>query len=368
MAAKKKSVTVKDVAKHAGVSPRTVSNVVNDWPYVSDETRKKVQDAIQAVGYRPNQMARSLITGQTKSIGVIIQDIANPFFGMTIRGCEDVLYENGYSQFLCSANEEIERERYYLDLLLSRGVDAIIVWGTRLDGEELQERIGKDVPLVTIDYEGEPIGENHTIVNVDNINGAEAATRHLIQQGCHKIAHLAGSLGRMTCQRRLMGYRRALEASDIAFDPQLVQRGEPSVSGGYRATLQLLEAHNPDAIFCYNDLMAVGAILAAQHCDRHVPNDVAIVGFDDIMAASMIDPPLTTMRIAQYDLGKLTGELVLERLKGGICCPKSQIYPVELQVRGSCGAVEFTKDYKHRLLENVISSFAVDVSKGLRPE
>ncbi|MBD3307059.1 LacI family DNA-binding transcriptional regulator [candidate division KSB3 bacterium] len=368
MAAKKKTTTLSDVAKYAGVSIKTVSNVVNDWPYVSDETRKKVQDAIQVTGYRPNQMARSLITGQTKSIGIIIQDISNPFFGLAIRGCEDVLYNNGYSQFLCSASEDIERERYYLDVLVSRAVDAVIIWGSRLAGEELQTRLGKDLPFVTVDYEGEPIGKNHTIVNVNNVNGAEAATRHLIRQGYLTIAHLASSLGRITCQRRLMGYRQALEASGIPYEPHLIQKGQPSISGGYRATLELLKTRNPDAIFCYNDLMAVGAILALQYLDRQVPDDVAVVGFDDIMAASMIDPPLTTMRIAQYELGKLTGELVLERLKEGICCPKSQIYPVELQVRGSCGAVQFTRGYKHHLVEHVVSSFAVDFPNGLSPE
>ncbi len=365
MAAKKKSATLNDVAKYAGVSPRTVSNVVNDWPYVSDETRKKVREAIRVIGYRPNQMARSLVTGQTKTIGVIIQDISNPFFGLTIKGCEDILFENGYSFFLCNSNENLEREKYYLDLLISRAVDAVIIWGSRVCRDELEALIGDDLPLVTVEFGEEPIGKNHTIVNVDNIGGAESAARHLVEQGYRKIAHLTGPLGRITAQRRLMGYQHALKSSDLDFAPQLVEKGKPSIRGGYRATLKLFETQIPDAIFCYNDLMAVGAILAAQHIGKHIPKDVAIMGFDDIMMASMVEPPLTTMRIPQYELGKLTGELLLERLRDEQVEQKSFLYPVELQIRGSCGAKQFTKEQKQHLLENLISSFSVDLPDGL---
>jgi LacI family transcriptional regulator, galactose operon repressor len=365
MVTKKKSVTLIDVARYAGVSPRTVSNVVNDWPYVSDATRTKVQEAIRKVGYRPNQMARSLVTGQTKTIGVIIQDISNPFFGPAIKGCEDILYEHNYSLFLCNSNENEERERYYLDLLISRAVDAVIIWGTRISRDEFGTLIGDERPLVTVEFEGEPISKHHIIVNIDNIGGAKSATEHLIAQGYQKIAHLASSQERLTCQQRLIGYQQALEASERDVIPQLIQQGKPSTRGGYQAALKLLTEYAPDAIFCYNDLMAIGAILAAEHLEMSVPDDVAIVGFDDIPMAAMIAPPLTTMRIAQYELGSLTGQLIMEHLKSKAPIPKSILYPVELQMRGSCGAEEFTRDQKQQLLENLISKFSVDLPDGL---
>ncbi|MCP4404085.1 MAG: LacI family transcriptional regulator [bacterium] len=368
MATKRKSITLNDVAKYAGVSPRTVSNVVNDWPYVSEEMRQKVKDAIQAVGYRPNRMARSLVTGQTNTVGIIIQDISNPFFGPAIKGCEDILFEHNYSFFLCDTNENEERERYYLDLLIGRAVDAVIIWGPRISRDELETSIGNDLPFVTVEFEGKPIGPHHIIVNIDNVGGAQSATQHLIAQRYQKIAHLASSQGRLTCQQRLMGYQQALETAGRDVEPQLIQQGKPSTRGGYRAALTLLTEHSPDAIFCYNDLMAIGAILAAEHLEMDVPGDVAIVGFDDIPMAAMIAPPLTTMRISQHELGRLTGELVMEHLKDKDAAPKSLLYPVELQIRGSCGAKEFTKDQKRQLVENLISSFSVDLPDGLPAE
>ena len=368
MAAKKKSVTLNNVARYAGVSPKTVSNVIHDWPYVREETREKVQEAIKAVGYRPNRMARSLITGQSKTIGVIIQDISNPFFGPAIKGCEDILFENNYSFFLCDTNESAERERYYLDLLISRAVDAVIIWGTRIGHDELKTLIGDELPLLTVEFGEKPISAHHIIVNVDNIGGAKFATEHLIAQGYRKIAHLASSQGRLTCQWRLMGYQQALEASGRDLIPQLIQQGKPSTRGGYRAALKLLTEYTPDAIFCYNDLMAIGAILAAEHLEMNVPDDVAVVGFDDILMAAMIAPPLTTMRIPQYELGRLTGELIMESLKDQEPETKSILYPVELQIRGSSGAEEFTKEQKRQLLENLISSFSVDLPNGLPTE
>ena len=158
MAAKKKSVTMTDVAAHAGVSVKTVSNVINDWPYVTDETRQRVVEAIEVVGYRPNQMASSLVTGKTLSIGVVIPDISNPFFGASIRGCEDVLFEAGYSLFLCNTNENEKRERYYLEQLLSRGVDALILWGTRICCEDLEGIVGSEIALVTVELGEQPTG------------------------------------------------------------------------------------------------------------------------------------------------------------------------------------------------------------------
>ncbi len=180
--------TLKDVAAYAKVSIKTVSNVVNEWPYITDETRQKVLDAIQAVGYRPNQAARSLVTGKTRTIGVLIPDIANPFFGAAMRGCEDFLFQGGYSLLLSNTNEDLSRERNNLELLLSRGVDALLLWGSRMGCEELEEIIGPRLPLVTVELSTEPRRPNHANINIDNQRGAELAT------GICSIRAIPGSL------------------------------------------------------------------------------------------------------------------------------------------------------------------------------
>jgi LacI family transcriptional regulator len=156
----------------------------------------------------------------------------------------------------------------------------------------------------------------------------------------------------------------SLEDSGLTFSPQLVQEGKRSTLGGYRAALKLLKEQSPDAIFCYNDLMAIGAILAAEHLELKVPDDIAVVGFDDIMMASMITPPLTTMGIPQFELGKLTGTLIMELLKDQKTDSQIILYPVKLQVRGYSGAGEFSREKKRQLHENLISSFSVDLPNG----
>lgn len=363
MSSRKKSVTMRDVAKHAGVSVKTVSNVVNDWPYVSTETREKVWDAIKEVGYRPNHLARSLVTGKSKSIGIVVPDISNPFFGTVIRGTEESLLESDFNYFLCNTNENEERERYYLELLLSRGVDALILWGTRLNTQELIEIIGEEIPFVTVDLEDNPISENHTNINVDSVEGAREATNHLINQGYQKIAHIQGPEGRSTSDRRLLGYSRALKDANKEVEGALIKSERPSIRGGYRATLDLMENQQPDAIFCYNDLMSIGALLAARQKSVDVPSQVALVGFDDIVMASIANPPLTTISIDQYKLGKLTGKTVLSHLIEEKAEPDSSIlFPVELKVRDSSGQRTLSNKQKSEMFEKIVNSLYRDLN------
>lgn len=371
MAAKKKSVTMSDVAGRAGVSIKTVSNVINDWPHVTDETRQKVNQAIEAIGYRPNQMARSLVTGKTKAIGVVIPDISNPFFGMAIRGCEEVLFEAGYSIFLCNTNEDVDRERYYLDQLLSRGVDALILWGTRLCCADLEEIVGTEPVLVTVELGEEPTGPNHVCINVDNLRGARIATEHLIEVGHQRIAHLAGPPGRITRELRMRGYEQALETAGISPSPRLIVSEHPSIQGGFRAAQHLIQTEKPDAIFCYNDLMALGAVLTARYLGLVIPDDLALVGFDDIEMASMIEPPLTTVRVPQYQLGRLTGQIVFECLQNGEPADRLVMSSVELRIRGSSGRHLFTDQQRHAMLDRLVSSFTEEEGDGntaARPE
>jgi LacI family transcriptional regulator len=355
MSAKKKSVTMKDVAAAAGVSIKTVSNVVNDWPYVTPETRQKVQQAIEEVGYRRNQTARSLVTGKTHTIGVVIPDISNPFFGTAIRGCEDSLYESGYNLFLCNTNEDVQRERYNLDLLVGRGVDALILWGTRLCCEELGTLIDPELPLVTVELEDEPFRPNHACINVKNVEGACQATQHLIEQGYRRIGHLAGPAERITAQQRVQGYQQTLREAGMRFRPEWMCEAPPSISGGYVAALDLLRRAQPEAVFCYNDLMAIGAYVAARELDLEIPQDLAVVGFDDIVISSLLDPPLTTVRIAQYELGQMAGKVTLDLLLGKQDHPTTIPFPVSLKVRRSSGKTSLSPEDERAMWKSIVA-------------
>jgi LacI family transcriptional regulator len=361
MTPKKKSVTMSDVAGHAGVSLKTVSNVVNDWPYVSDETRQKVWESIEAVGYRPNQMARSLVTGKTKSIGVVVPDVSNPFFGTAMRGCEDILYEGEYSIFLCNSNEDVEREKFYLDLLMSRAVDGLILWGTRFCCEELADFIEDDIALVTVDMGEDPITENHININVDIFAGAEQATRHLIQQGRTKIAHLQGPQNRATSDRRLNGFQQALAAAELPFQEQHIFSDRPTLRGGFRTAQRALDIAEFDAFFCYNDLMAIGAMVALKQRSISVPQDIAIIGFDDITMASLVSPALSTMHVDQYGLGKLTGSLALDLLKDQGNAGKSIVFPTELRARSSTLGTDLSEEGVQQMFADLLSSFSDNV-------
>ncbi|MFM8322903.1 MAG: LacI family DNA-binding transcriptional regulator [Chloroflexota bacterium] len=362
--AHRKPATLKEVAAYAGVSIKTVSNVVNDWPYVSEETRQKVLEAIQAVGYRPNQAARSLVTGKTRTVGVLIPDIANPFFGAAIRGCEDVLFEGGYSLLLSNTNEDLSRERDNIDLLLSRGVDSLLLWGTHICCDELEQIIGPNLPLVTIELGEAPNRPTHANINVDNQYGAGLATRHLIEQGYTTIAHLQGPEERVTARLRLAGYRQSLEQAGLPFDEQLVRSASPTIPGGYQAALDLLQRSRPPALFCYNDLMAFGALIAARELGLDVPGDLAIVGFDDIPMAAFIEPAFSTVRIAQYDLGHLAGETILKLLNQPPAQPLCHTFPVELVVRSSSRSQPFSAEERQVALRSLLSSYTPGQPNG----
>lgn len=357
---RKKRVTLRDVAKHAGVSPKTVSNVLNDWPYVSDETRRRVQASIDALGYRQSILAASLRTGRTKTIGVVIPDITNPFFGQVVRGCEDVLYNAGYSIFLCNTNEDAAKERTYLDILANRRVDGLLLFGAHSSSEELTAAVHGEIPIVAEDSPAE--SDNTTVIDIDNSAGAAMAVRHLLDLGHKRIAHLGGPSERAAANGRHEGYQQALEAAGVDYDPALVIRCKPTMRGGYHAALQLLGDEQPAALFCYNDLMAIGAMVACRRLGLEIPDDVAIVGFDDIAMASLVTPILTTVRVQQYEMGRLASELLLKRLGDDEEVPGRVKVPVELIVRGSCGAKRMSSLQVSLILERLLDSDLVDLA------
>ena len=329
----RKSVTLRDVAQHAGVSPKTVSNVINDWPYITDETREKVQASIKELGYRPSFLASSLRTGRTNTIGIMIADITNPFFGQLIRGIEDVLSSAGYGIFLANTNEDLEKEINYLERMVRWGADGLLMFGSRASSEMLAELIDESIPIVSENSQAER--GNMTIMKVDNIQGAHLAVQHLAQSGCRRIAHLGGPALREATDSRMVGYQQALESVGYPFDPKLVWRCSPSIRGGYQAAIQFFKEERPDGVFCYNDLIAIGTLVACRQLGLRVPQDVAIVGFDDIAMAALVDPGLSTIRVRQVEMGRFAGRLLLDRLSSGNSTVDYVTVPVELVVRRS---------------------------------
>ncbi len=356
-----KRVTLKDVAERAGVSLKTASNVKNDWPYVSDETRERVKQAMTELGYRPSRLAESLVTGRSNTIGVIVPDIANPFFSAVFRGCEDALGQQGYSAFLCNTDEDPEREQYYIDLLINHGVDGLLLWGSSLDETELTRYLTGSVPVISVDGLAQEGVANFTAVNLDNEAGALAITNHLLGAGHREIGYLSGASRRLPAQERLRGFQRALNEAGIEWDETLLAEGQPTIGGGYGAAIELLQRRRPDALFCYNDLMAVGVMTAARELDYHLPDDLPIVGFDDTLPASLVSPPLTTVRIPKYELGKFAVSALFERLENSDLPSSVVTLPVELRIRESCGTRTLTVDERRDLLRGLARSDSVNL-------
>lgn len=364
----KARVTLRDVADAAGVSIKTVSNVLNDWPYVRPETRQRVQAVIESLDYRPNALAASLRTGRTNSIGVIIPDITNPIFGQIVRGCEAVLYARGYSILLCNTNEEYAKEQSYLDTLVRRGVDGVLMFGTHADAELVPNLARFGVPIVAEDA---PIHHpNTTTINIENVRGAELAASHLVGLGHRRIAYLGGPELRFAAQQRREGYAQVLAKAGLESGPALTAWGNPSIGGGYSSAIAMLGRSGQEpitAFVCYNDLVAVGCMLACQERGLHVPEDVAIVGFDDITLASLVTPALTTVRVHQLALGRLAAELLLERMENGEMLGRCVHFPVELVVRRSCGAQQPSSQQFRAIVQHLAEEGLLDLDPATQP-
>lgn len=327
--------TIRDVAKRAGVSTATVSHVLNNTRFVSEETRATVLQAIRELNYHPSAIARSLSTRKTQTIGMVVSDITNIFFGEMIRGVIDVITPYDYSLLLCTTGESPTREEEYLQLLFSRRVDGFIAAATSQKWAPLQLVEAVQIPTVFVDRTFE--GMNGPFVGVDNEGGAYQAVSHLIQDGHERIGIVAGLARMSTMQERLQGYKRALRDHSIPLDEQLVLFGELSVEGGRRCTLELLNAIKPPtAIFLNNNLLTLGALLAIKQLGWKYPQDVALVGFDDHPWASIASPALTTVRQPVYEIGCTAANMLMKMLAGESIIEERVLLKTELIVRESC--------------------------------
>lgn len=330
-------ITIADVAREAGVSAQTVSRALNNKGEIGPETRRRVLETVERLGYRPNTLARGLVTRKTSTIGLVVPDIANPFFSEVARGAEDVAHQEGYSLLLCNTMEKPAREMEALRTLEAQRVDGIILCSSRLPDEALKAAMARLPAVIFVNRES-PAGDAGSAC-IDDEAGAYRGMQHLLRTGRRSIAFVAGPPTSDSGRRRALGYRRALAEAGAAVQPGLSRACSPDLDGGHSAVLELLAAgFEVDALLCYNDLVAVGALRACAATGLRVPEDVAVVGFDDIMLAGLVTPSLTTLRSNRQELGAESVRLLLHALAG--CpggCDKVVLQP-ELVIRASAPA------------------------------
>jgi LacI family transcriptional regulator, galactose operon repressor len=308
-------VTIEDVARAAGVSRQTISRAINNRGEISPETRHRVLNIAEEMGYRPSGIARGLATRHTRTLGLVVPDNANPFFSEVARGAEDVAYSEGYRVFLCNTNEEQERELAVLQSLEENRVDGVVLCSSRLYINQLHTIVARFPASVLINrrLEDDEVG----MVLIDDELGGQTATQYLIQIGHKAIGFLAGPPTSYSGKLRAKGYRNALIAAGLPDNANWIHHCFPTVEGGQQAAHELLLAQ-PDltALFCFNDLVAVGVLHACADLNLIVPNDIAVVGFDDITLAGLVTPALTTCHVPRYDLGAQAMHLLLSRIQG----------------------------------------------------
>ncbi|BAB06032.1 LacI family DNA-binding transcriptional regulator [Halalkalibacterium halodurans] len=329
-----------DVAKLANVSPATVSRVLSNPELVSKETRKKVLDVINQVNYKPHIVARQFRTQETKMILVVVPDITSAFFSKVLRGIEHMAIDHGYQVILGDTEHDINRELEYINLLHQKQVDGMVLLTARIDKEKLQD-ISAHFPMVlACEYMD---GLDVPTVSIDNISSARKATEHLIQLGHKRIAHITGPMNIILSRDRLKGYRQAMLGHDIPIDSAYIQEGELTFESGYDQTMKLLALEAPPtAIFAFNDEIAMGAMKAAKDSGLSIPNELAIIGFDNIKMAMMVEPGLTTIDQPKYAIGKKAMELLLKQINNESIKKKKFVLKDELIIRQTCGAEQQT--------------------------
>ncbi|MDH7475733.1 MAG: LacI family DNA-binding transcriptional regulator [Anaerolineae bacterium] len=339
----RKRVTSQDVAELAGVSRTTVSFVLNNVPgmKISQETRQRVLEAARQLNYYPASAARSLARGRTNFIGLVLCQsptsiFADAFLPEVIRGLGEVAQEHGF-RILLESVEDVTRPDAYISLVREKYIDGLIVSGPRSDDAQLPQLAQEGFPIVLL---GQLNDVNFCFVDVDNVGAARMATEHLIALGHQRIGLITNAPPQYTASRdRQRGYRLALEAHGIAYDPNLVRYGNFREESGYEAMSQLLKlTERPTAMFVACDLVAFGAMEAIKEHGLAIPEDIALVGFDDVRLAPYVDPPLTTVRLPAYEQGRRAGDLLIRLIRGEKDMETQILLETELVVRESCGA------------------------------
>lgn len=314
--------TIYDVAKKAGVAPSTVSRALNKSGYVSEKTRKAVAHAVRVLNYEPNALARGLTTNSTKTIGFVVSDISNPTYALMVRGAQDIARQDDYLVVIGNSDNDSKQVKSILQRLRSNRVDGFIVTNLEnVDNKEveklLQVNIRLKIPTVVVGaFENQAVPVD--ILSIDNVEGGYIAAKHLLDLGYERIGIIAGPDIVIT-RERLEGVKKAYLEKSLVPDPDLVLTGTYKQDSGYDLMKQFIEMEQPpSAIFAFNDMMAMGALLALEEEGLSVPNDMRIVGFDDSPYATVVRPKLTTVATYQYEIGRRAVEVLLSRIALGM--------------------------------------------------
>ncbi|BDH47758.1 ribose operon repressor [Salmonella enterica subsp. enterica serovar Choleraesuis] len=327
--------TMKDVARLAGVSTSTVSHVINNDRFVSDAIRSKVEQAVESLNYAPSALARSLKVSQTKTIGMLISASSNPFYSELVRGVERSCFERGYSLVLCHTDGDEQRMNRNLETLLQKRVDGLLLLCTETHQPSADIiRRYPSIPIVMMDWA--PYDGLSDLIQDNSLLGGELATRYLIDKGYTRIACIAGPQDKTPSRQRLEGFRNAMRDCGLDVPSGYEIIGDFEFSGGFDAMSQLMALENPpQAVFTGNDAMAVGAYQALHQAGLKIPQDVALVGYDDIELARYMTPPLTTVHQPKDELGELAVDVLIHRMaQPGLQQQRLQLTP-ELVIRGS---------------------------------
>ena len=311
----KKNVTIKDIAKAAGVTHPTVSRALNNHPAIAEKTRERILKIAQEMGYVPNAAARGLKTKRTRALGAILHQIDDPFWSEVLDGVDSVLVAEGYSLFIAATHNEKQREKDVVQAMVERGVDGVLLLSPNFREEQCRFLNSYDLPMVMVNNEG--VGECRYFISNDDEYGARLVTRHLIELGHTRLAYL-GKQHSASNRNRLAGFRTEMHAAGLHVDKKYIYHsadGNP-IGGKEGADYLLSLGELPTGIVCYNDFMAVGVYNAAQEKGLRIPLDVSVTGFDNILIAAYLYPPLTTFHQNKYELGQGAARMMLEVLAG----------------------------------------------------
>ena len=308
-----KNATIKDVAKRAGVSTATVSRVINKSGYVSKEKEALINEVIREVGFHHNKLARSLSTKRTNMIALMIGDITNPYYPQLTLGVEETANKYDYKVILCNIAGDPEKEKRYINDLMSLRIDAMIIAQSRVEKDYYLNEMKLPIPVVTLDEQ--IIIPNSDRVLIDHKKGAFDITTYLINAGYERIAHISGPADLLTAQQRADGYFEALENHGRRRLNQLIRKSEYTIEGGREAMNSLLDLQNrPDAVFAANDMIAIGAMDVIKQRHLKIPEDIAVAGFDDILFTRMTEPRLTTVAQPTHQIGAMAMQIIIDRL------------------------------------------------------
>ncbi|WP_139691922.1 LacI family DNA-binding transcriptional regulator [Sporolactobacillus terrae] len=322
--------TIRDVARCAGVSPATVSRVLNDKGYVSEEKKKKIEKVITEMGFEPNQVARGLAKKTSNTLALIVSDITNPFFPELAKGAEQVALSNGYTLMLGNTKGADNKPNDYTKILMNKYIDGIIIATHDIDSQLLKKY--SNMPMAILEMENDV--ENACTIKVENVHGSVLATEHLISQGCKKIAHIYGPLYDQTSKERLQGYQKVISMhSDYE---EVTIQSDFTIDGGINAVDQLLHKYpDIDGLFVGNDLMAVGVIKELNRLSIRVPDEIAVCGFDGIYLTRIVNPEITTIEQPIYKMGEIAAEKLIDRINNPHLNRECIVLDVKLRVRQS---------------------------------